>query len=313
MADSASDLLSKVRALAGHSGEHAADLRRVLVELREAIRDAVGDVPCSGESQDVWFSEWRLYPSRGHFAFYRGQLSVEYRDLNDDFQDDNDPDSERASHRRHTLDECPASWLVNLSREDVVRSLLLSIEKSLSDHVSSCVNAVQTVKVVSRAPLIEIGRATEDATQRVGYSAVLEHWKRAQSVEIDPEDAITHARSLLESTCKHVLLTLGSEAPTTSVPPESLLKSIRAALDVDDEPWLSTLLSGAGVIARGVTEIRNARSSAHGHGPTASKPTATVARLVVNVAGTVSTFLMELVAERGHAPAHRKKNPERAD
>ncbi len=113
----------------------------------------------------------------------------------------------------------------------------------------------------------------------------------------DPAQAIGSAKELLETVMKTIL---GKDEPGTSDDINVLLRHVREQLDLDPKSaaaganaTLKRTLSSLGQIVVGVAEVRNLHGT--GHGRTRSKDLQIAhARLVVNAAITVATFLLEI-------------------
>ena len=121
------------------------------------------------------------------------------------------------------------------------------------------------------------------------------------SIRDDPEQAIGSAKELLESILKAIV---GLEGERSSEDIHDLLKLARKELGLNPEqegvPGQHTIvrtLSNLGQIVIGVDEIRNLYGT--GHGRYRSKELDIVhARLVVNAAVAVASFLLEIANER---------------
>lgn len=123
-------------------------------------------------------------------------------------------------------------------------------------------------------------------------------WDKALSRRAsDPDGAITAARSLLETVCKHVLDDLGQEyAGDADLP--ALYRLVRKELRLSpegaiDEP-LKHLFGGCTTVVESIGVLRNRVSDAHGRAvddPVASKQ---YAALAVNLAGAMAVFLCEV-------------------
>ena len=121
------------------------------------------------------------------------------------------------------------------------------------------------------------------------------------SIRDDPEQAIGSAKDLLESVLKS---TVGLEGERSSEDIHDLLKLARKELGLNPEqqgvPGQDTIvrtLSNLGQIVIGVGEVRNLYGT--GHGRYRSKELDIVhARLVVNAAVTVASYLLEIANER---------------
>lgn len=153
-----------------------------------------------------------------------------------------------------------------------------------------------------RAPgdiVISDALATFDAE---GVQAV---WTKALARRVsDPEGAITVARTLLETVCKHILDDVGTPYSDKDDLPKLYglsAKALRLAPDQHTEEPIKAILGGAMNLVNGIGTLRNRLSDAHGKGATKLpvKPSPRHASLAVNTAGAVATFLIETHLERG--------------
>lgn len=113
--------------------------------------------------------------------------------------------------------------------------------------------------------------------------------------EVDPEGAITAARSLLESVCKHIL----DEYRETYRDRDDLQKLYKSAASLlnlgpsqHSEQLFKKILTGCGSVVDGLAALRNAFGDAHGKGKSHVSPGRRHAELAVNLAGTISVFLI---------------------
>jgi hypothetical protein len=145
----------------------------------------------------------------------------------------------------------------------------------------------------------------EEVAIRLDVIELNRHAARIRSsLRDDPEQAIGSAKELLESVLKAVLNIAGERAGD-DIP--SLLRQAQRELDLDpravgeDVPGKETVmrtLSNLGQIVIGVAEVRNLYGTGHGRHRSRELEIAH-ARLVVNAAVTIATFLAELAHERG--------------
>lgn len=127
-------------------------------------------------------------------------------------------------------------------------------------------------------------------------------WEKALNRKnSDPEGAITAARTLLETVCKHVL----DEQEIEYDPKEDLPKLWKLCADsLNLAPSQHTLepfkqvLSGCTSVVTGLGTIRNKIGDAHGQGRRPVKPKARHAALVVDLAGAMSTFVVATYNDR---------------
>ncbi|HBM16149.1 MAG TPA: abortive phage resistance protein [Lentisphaeria bacterium] len=124
-----------------------------------------------------------------------------------------------------------------------------------------------------------------------------ENWTNMLArVENDPKGAITLARSLVESVCKHILDDL-LENYTKDELLASLYKKAAKILNLTPEQHdiqiIKNILGGCSSIVKGLEEFRNIYGDAHGKGQNQSNPLSRHARLAVNASGTLCLFLIE--------------------
>jgi len=122
-------------------------------------------------------------------------------------------------------------------------------------------------------------------------------WQKAlERRTIDPEGAITAARTLLEEVCKHVLEDAGQEAQDKWDLPKlyreaSSLMSLSPSQHTEDA--LKRILGGCQSVVENLGGLRNKISDAHGGGRKRVRPSGRHAALAVNLAGSMAMFLIE--------------------
>lgn len=127
--------------------------------------------------------------------------------------------------------------------------------------------------------------------------AVADVWHTArQRRSTDPEGAITVARTLLETVCKHILTDLGvsyEEGADLSKLYGQTSNALSLAPDQHTEQVFKQILGGCKTVVDGLAALRNRLSDAHGRGPSRAKPAPRHAELAVNLAGATATFLVQ--------------------
>ncbi len=115
----------------------------------------------------------------------------------------------------------------------------------------------------------------------------------------DPEGAITAARTLLETVCKHILDD-GVEPGTLYGPSDDLPKLYAQASQLLNlapsqhaEKAFKRILGGCSSVVEGLGSLRNNVGDAHGQGKRPVRPAARHAALAVNLAGSMALFLIE--------------------
>lgn len=124
---------------------------------------------------------------------------------------------------------------------------------------------------------------------------VRESWSKALERRVDdPQGAITAARTLLESVCKHVLDESGEHYDAEDLPAlyKKASRSINLAPSQHTEDSMKQILGGCHSVVQGVSNIRNNLSDAHGRGKNDGVPDQRHAELMINLAGAVATFLI---------------------
>ena len=120
----------------------------------------------------------------------------------------------------------------------------------------------------------------------------------------DPEGAITAARTLIESACKHVLDELNIPYPDDA-DPGKLWALCAERLNLSPaqhaEQVFKSILGNCQSIVNNLAAIRNKVSDAHGTGKRAARPKARHAELAVNLAGAMAAFLVATWKERTDA------------
>ena len=154
---------------------------------------------------------------------------------------------------------------------------------------------------VSSSPVDELlGGVLQDFSA----DAVQKVWGKAiERREVDPEAAITLARSLIESVCKHILTESGED----QVNPEQLYRQTIALMnlapDQQSEQMFKQLLGACYTIVGTLYAIRNRFGDAHGRSEADATPLPRHAELAVNVSGSLAVFLVRTYLEEATGPA----------
>lgn len=139
--------------------------------------------------------------------------------------------------------------------------------------------------------------AISAAVTKVNLDYIHEAWTKAiERRAVDPEGAVTIARTLLESVCKHILDS--AKAPYdegADLPKLYSLASNQLNLSPSQhtEQIFKQILSGCTSVVVGLGALRNKHSDAHGKGVLGTKPSPRHAELAVNLSGAMATFLLQ--------------------
>lgn len=134
------------------------------------------------------------------------------------------------------------------------------------------------------------------ALAKVDSDFVRETWQRAlDRRNDDPEGAITAARTLLESVCKHILTAHGVPFDDGMDLPKLhalAIEQLNLAPSQHTEPLFKTILGNCQNVVNALGTLRNKLGDAHGKAPRQVKPAPRHAELAVNLAGTMAAFLV---------------------
>jgi hypothetical protein len=120
----------------------------------------------------------------------------------------------------------------------------------------------------------------------------------------DPEGAITAARTLLESVCKHILDGAQQSYDDGADLPQLYKKTaefLNLAPSQHTEKIFKQILGGCAAVVEGLGAMRNKLSDSHGKGRSGVKPAPRHAELAVNLAGATAAFLLATWTSRNEA------------
>jgi phage portal protein BeeE len=130
-------------------------------------------------------------------------------------------------------------------------------------------------------------------------------WQKALDRRMtDPEGAITAARMLIETVCKHILDDTGTPYPDDADPAKLwalAAEQLQLAPHQQQETVFKAILGNCQSVVNNLAAIRNRVGDAHGQGRKQIKPKPRHAELAVNLAGTMAAFLVSTWQE------HREK------
>jgi len=129
-------------------------------------------------------------------------------------------------------------------------------------------------------------------------------WQRAlERRSTDPEGAITSARTLLETVCKHILDARGISYDPNKIELHELYRltanELKLSPSQHTQEIFKQILGGCSAIVNGLGTLRNRLGDAHGKGRLPTRPAPRHAELAVNLAGAVSLFLVSTWQAQG--------------
>lgn len=151
---------------------------------------------------------------------------------------------------------------------------------------------------------------TSAALNQQQHEKIYEDWLKARNdVSLDPSNSLTRTSSYLESVCRSILCDLGWPLPDKEGI-ANLIKTVEAAdasLSLSSDPALNnqrkTLFGNIGGVFRIIGEFRSQFGTAHGKSPGAIELEASYARLLNDLAGGLSVFLLKRHQARVKEPS----------
>lgn len=298
------DPLSEIRSLAAAHEAQVGQLRSSLLQLASRIASELSNAEVYVTSENAVLERYGDDESvYGFLCYSGGDLSVAYHSTEDDVPDHFNRDPGEPTYSTRKLQECSFNWLRAISQERVIGSFFADMISKLDQQKTEAEAGIRILGNALNAPIRDAEAALEIAARQLGYKDIISDWKRAQaSVYTDPREAVTRSSSLIESVCKHILDTKSMPLPKD----QSIRPLLKATLKVlglapEDQPTkdLQQVASGIISVVHGLGDLRTHVGTAHGRAPDGPNPDNIQSRFAVNLAGAVSTFLMEAVPPAG--------------
>lgn len=142
-----------------------------------------------------------------------------------------------------------------------------------------------------------IASSVSEVLEKLDEDNVNLAWKKAlERRTSDPEGAITMAKSMVESVCKLILDDLNIQHSNSADLPQ-LYHLVSEALNLSPNQHLEIefkkILGSCSTVVNSLATLRNKLGDAHGKGRKPVKPAPRHSALAVNLAGSVSLFLVE--------------------
>jgi hypothetical protein len=254
---------------------------------------------CGQSETTVLESNGDTHEIYGYIYFGDRGLGIAYRSIEEDMCDANVSEAYGPIFATATLSKSPAQWLQRLAIREVLDALLSSVVASVTALNTSLSQALSAVQAVSSTPLQGIDEALENVARRLDYRAVLEEWHDAQeSLHTDPAEAATRSCRLLETLCKRIIEDRNIATPRRQTLPKlfkAAVQQLRLSPDQQTSDDLRSIASGIATIAHGIGTLRTHRGTAHGQSQRSLPLAEAEARLAVDAAGILSTFLMQVL------------------
>jgi hypothetical protein len=295
------DATATLRGLSNEVKARDEELRIGFKQLESSLAEASGGLEICGKSENCCLERYgddeAIY---GYLFFDRFGLRVAYRSTEDDMSDIwDDPSHGNAEpvYSVESLDKCHPVWLRALAVPSLIESLMNSITDAVRADVEANKEAVRVLAGTVNFPTRSLETALIDVAEKLDFPVVLQDWKSAQSaLGVDAADAVTRACRLVETVCKHILGRRNQPMPSDQVIQKlfkAAAKSLKLSPDQQSSDDLRTIATGMSTTVHGIGALRTHSGTAHGGTPDRHEITFTQARLAVNSAGVVATFLME--------------------
>lgn len=162
--------------------------------------------------------------------------------------------------------------------------------------------AFETLLAELDGDFIRGGGEVELKLRGLGSDFVAEVWRKARLRCVDdPDGAITAARNLMESVCKHILDDLQKAySPHDDLPAlySATAQELRIAPSQHTERVFRQILGGCQSVVEGLGALRNRLSDSHGQGKAVVRPARRHGELAVDLAGGMAAFLVATWEER---------------
>ncbi len=152
------------------------------------------------------------------------------------------------------------------------------------------------LEILERGGLAPSDKFVTKGLEKIDSAHIQTVWSKALERRIkDPEGAITVARTLIETVCKHILDDMNIKYADTADLPK-LYKETAKALNLaplqHTEDVFKQILGGCTSVIEGLGSLRNRLSDAHGKGMMGVKPAPRHAELAVNLSGALASYLL---------------------
>jgi hypothetical protein len=164
-----------------------------------------------------------------------------------------------------------------------------------SGRVSGCpIYRIQQIATAGSHPADEL---ISEALASFDEAGVHQAWQKAlERRSSDPEGAITSAKTLLETVCKHIIEDGGSSkyGENDDLPKLYHLaaQQLNLAPSQDTETVFKSILGNCQAVVGQISSLRNRLGDSHGQGKGYVRPAPRHAELAVNLAGTMAMFLI---------------------
>ncbi len=177
---------------------------------------------------------------------------------------------------------------------DTQRQALLELCNNSGTRKTAHPEAVERLRELVQETAVS--ESIRKAIETIDSEYVTKLWRKiVERLNDDPEGAITAARNLVESVCKHILD--GSDVSYEDKEDLPKLYSMTSghlglAPSQQTEQVFKKILGSCATVVQELATMRNKLGDAHGKGKRGVKPARRHAELAANLAGSVAVFLI---------------------
>lgn len=178
------------------------------------------------------------------------------------------------------------------------------LKKQIESAIRTCAETTNfIIRDITWVPrFVDLKTPAEEQVSAVLTKVNSEHvrrtWEKALGrKKTDPEGAITAARTLVESVCKHILDKAGITYPSDSDLPKLYYltaEHLNLVPSQQTERIVRQILGNCQAVVSGLAYLRNELGDAHGKSSSEIRPDPSHAELAVNLAGTMATYIVSV-------------------
>lgn len=289
------DILADLDGLVDKAGHEEASLREYLLSLSHRLSVVCSRADVRSESETIRLEEcgddeWMF----GYIFCNAGGLSIASAFSGDGI---GLAPGEDISYEVTSVEKCPLPWLRVICRRAVIEAFLSKVQEEVLRRADELRSRVVELETLASPPTQSAAADFRQVSEELGFGKIAGNWRDAQiKTSTDPETAVTAARTMIESVCKHILDDK-REPYAANAKLGALFRSTRRGLrfhaDSNTNDILERIINGLNTTVEAIGLLRNRVSDAHGKGRDQGSVIPAEAKLAVNAAGAVAMFLLE--------------------
>jgi hypothetical protein len=293
------DIKAKASIIKAKRGE----VYKKLLEFESELEEALRDIPLYAQSSSITLDSVGPDDSiYGYLCWSSGKLAIAYRSTEQDFEDSiNNQYEEDKTYSVKSLASSSIEWLELISSKRVLNSLIKSINDKLESIEEQTNNYTIIDEIINTESSI-ISKKVSEELEKDGDKNLLENWTKARNcIQTDPPDSIAKTCSYIESVCRKIISEKDISQPTQ----KDVSSLIRVVIDNYDLPEdalaneeIKNLLGNIKGIVGAIGKLRTDFGTAHGDAPGKNKLGADQARLINDIGGAVSSFLLKSITRK---------------